>query len=220
MSPRHNEQMRGLSNLRISLPMLICYVLFVLIGVDVVLENTILREPNHVIGGFGAPFGGFIFFGVVGVFFICGLAGVVAVFFIRRTGWLFAVFGVVAMFTAVSTPYLILKYEPDVDFYPEMPEPSSLVGEWEDKSFWLALHEDGRFELKYKMGRGASGGSLVTGTWEIDRHILRLVDETGKQEVEWEFTKCQGHYFITYSIPENFDAWNGNLGLMRVTHRE
>ncbi len=180
-----------------------------------VLRETLLQPPNRVFGAIGAPFGGFILLGVLLAEFFFGLAGLLLARILKRIRLVFAILGIVIMASAVGYPVLILMYGNQEEDYFEVPEREFFVGSWSDDLGQLELRTDSTCYLSLMFGN--KGLREFCGTWDVDSRYLYLFDSACVESFEWEISKCNGLFFITYSHVGNPDTWDGNLGFWKVT---
>jgi len=111
---------------------------------------------------------------------------------------------------------LSFSFNAGVEFYPQVPNEQFVVGEWKSDQNRLELRADSTFEAEFNYTwLFGSRRDTHSGRWALDRHELHLIDQGAGWSDTWEVTFSDGHFFLTYSLKGNPDAWGGNLGLMR-----
>lgn len=124
--------------------------------------------------------------------------------------------GILSLLSSITFLPLAFNFNADYDFRPEISNPQFLVGKWIDKSNQLELYSDSTYFLTHDNRFLIWGDSKhCEGTWEFDDGNIYLYNLNHNWPSPWAVNTSDGYYFITYSIPDNFDAWTGNLDLMR-----
>jgi len=155
------------------------------------------------------------------LFFLSLLAGtgLLALITAYKLGRIFKVLYIAgSLIILYSASYLPLNFlfTTDVEFYPDNIDAHFLSGKWMNDYYQLELVSDSTYKLTYREGFLFWEDSLsITGIWRCDRHEIYFSNPYPYWTDPCEVTKSDGYYFITYSIPDNFDAWTGDLGLMR-----
>jgi hypothetical protein len=162
--------------------------------------------------------------GWIGYFFflsVVGSSGVVAIitaYLMRGVFRILYVAGTLAIISSLLYLPLSFRYNADFDLSPNIPDAQFLFGTWQDNAYHLELQPDSSYRLSYLGGFLWREDSVhVGGTWRFTENRLSLSDSLGNFSEPWLVTTSAGYYFITYSIPDNLDAWTGNLGLMRAS---
>lgn len=179
------------------------------------INDTVFRPPNKV-------FSMTDLIGWMGYLFFLSLlagTGLLALFTAFKMGRIFKVLyiaGSLIILYAASYLPLNFLFTTDVEFYPDNVDAQFLIGKWMNDDFQLDLFSDSTYTLTYQSHFLFWGDSLSSGgIWRQDRHRIYFSNPYPYWTNPCEVTKSDGYYFITYGIPENFDAWTGDLGLMR-----
>ena len=198
-----------------SLIPMVLYTVYILTLTQDILSRTVFRQPNLVFAGtdlIGA-IGYLVFLFTV---FVSGASAVLAAYFLRSVYRFLYIGGVLAMAYAVLLIPLTIVFTVDVEFHPAVPNDEFVMGTWLDEYYRLTLQEDHTYTLEQR--EGGEWNVIVTpdsGQWRRDGNDLWATNHPFHNKTNWEIYECDGYYFITYNIPGNFDAWSGNLGLMR-----
>ena len=180
------------------------------------ISATIFRSPNQVfamtdlIGWMGF----FIFLAIIGG---SGILAIVTAYFMRGVFQLLYVTGSLATLAAIAFFPLSFVFNANVDFNPKISDARTLEGQWMDENHSMKLLSDRTYVLTWHYYKDFpdSGIKVYEGTWSLSRNEIRLTNFPPDRPGPWDVRYSQGYYFITYDIPDNPDAWSGNLGLMR-----
>ena len=124
--------------------------------------------------------------------------------------------GALAIVSSISYLPLSLLCNAEVEFSPEISGQQVIVGNWKDDFYQLELKADSSYVLEYRVSSiFLDDSSHFEGNWRLDRNRIYFSNLDSQWANPWEIRKSDGLYFITYSIPDNADAWTGNLGLMK-----
>lgn len=196
------------------LPMtLYCFLVF--IAVSMVLDMSFLRDVNQVFPGTDliGMLGYFFFLGIV---FGSGILAVVTAYFLKGVFRILYLAGSLAIISAVTYIPLAIAFSPNYVLRPEIPEFSYFVGEWVDRYYMLNIDADSSYQLYTRK----SLTLLAQGKFQFDDDRIEFKIDSSEFQYPFRVVKSEGYYFIRYDIPENPDAWSGNLGLMRLVDWE
>ncbi len=208
---------KSLRDIRLFLPLVIVFCLINYGLATTFLNEVLLRKPNQVPGSLGAPFGGIIIFGILAIYFFTGLAGLIIGLIAQGRTWILALLGFTCMTGVIAYPILRVEVESKLNLDPEYVKRGSLVGEWRDHLYFLKLYENDRFELTANtINKLTRDASTTSGSWSVGGSMLYLIDENGQEAAAINITMLDSNYFLTYDLPEDFDTWDGYLGLMKV----
>jgi hypothetical protein len=186
------------------------YCLLAYLAIEIVVTETIFRPPNHVFPMTdGIGWIGYLFF--LSIVAGSGILAIVTAHYLHGYFRILYVAGAVAIVSAIFYLPLSFRFNADVNFQPDIPDATFIAGTWTDGGLTLDLMTDSTYQLDSWSVPGDHG------RWRLDRNLLYLTPDTGAvwQKRPWEVTASSGYFFITNTIPENFDAWSGDLGLMR-----
>ena len=194
---------------------MLVYSLFVIAFTWVVISGAVSRPPNHINSGTDliGMVGLMVFLGFIGA---TGILAIIVAYYVRGAFKIFFGSGALAILTAISYLPLSFVFNADVDLNPHVPDSQFLVGTWMDESYRLELHSDSSYILLTETYGLFNRDSLrYEGTWRLDGNLVHFSNPDPRWRNPWEVTASDRYYFITYSIPDNLDAWSGDLGLMR-----
>ena len=210
MKLRENPWIRAVGTIPLSV-----YTVLAFISVKFVISGTIFRPANRLL-----PMTDLI--GWLGyAVFLTGIAGsgIMAIWTAHYFRGIFKILylsGALAIVSSISYLPLSLQRNAEVEFSPEISGQQFIVGSWKDEFYQLELKADNSYILDYRVSSYfLNDSSHFDGNWSLDRNRIHFSNLDPKWANPWEIRKSDGHYFITYSIPDNADAWTGNLGLMR-----
>ncbi|MCP4567182.1 MAG: hypothetical protein GY841_06350, partial [FCB group bacterium] len=180
------------------------------------IADTVFRPPNKVFPGTDLiGWLGYMFF--LGIILFSGIAAMVTAYFMNGIYRLLYISGGLAVFFALAFFPLNFKYTANYESQCDIPEPQGITGEWKNDWYQLTLREDSTFNLTHCWGNWFTQDTCThyDGSWRFEKRNLYLTDPNRDFKMKCEIFRSQGYHFITYGIPENFDAWLGNLGMMR-----
>lgn len=179
------------------------------------IEITIFRPPNSVFPEMDmVDWVGLLF--LSSIVFLSGVCAIVTAHFMRGFFRVLYFAGFLGIVGPCAHLPLTFVFNADVDFYPEITDEQFLVGDWKCEDYLLELREDGSFSVTIDEAfLFEDEGREYSGNWSHDLNKLTLMDEDADWSAEWEVRESDGYYFITYSVPETSDAWDGDLGMMR-----
>lgn len=173
-----------------------------------VLSDTVFRPPNHVFPMTDMPgWIGYLFF--LGIIVVSGAFAIATAFLMGGVFRVLYVSGPIAIVAAMLYLPLSFTFNATVDFHPDIEDQSVMIGTWVTADDRLSLFGDSTYVLT------VDGGSQFRGTWRFDNGDLFLSHLQQDAVTAWPIFESGGYYFITHSIPANFDAWSGDLGFMR-----
>ncbi|MFH1686739.1 MAG: hypothetical protein ABIE70_04370 [bacterium] len=180
-----------------------------------VFMSTVFRPPNKIfpmtdlVGWLG-----YLFF--LGIYAAIGVAAILTGYLMRGHFRILYWVGGLAVLTALMFLPLSFAFPGHAETQVIVDDPMFLAGQWKDDYHQLELREDGSFALETD-GTWLFGGEVThhAGEWSLDRWDLSLRDSANGWFATWEISRSDTFYFITYTIPDNFDGWDGYLGLMR-----
>lgn len=191
------------------------YTFFSLALIHMLVGDTVLRPVNQVFAMTdGVGWLGFLFYlGFIGATGI--MAGATA-HYMRGVFKILYVAGAFAILYAVAFLPLSFVFNAEVDFRPDVPNSQFVEGRWKDVHVDLTLLPDSTYRLTYDHEHLDEETALgYEGRWSLERNKVHLSSVHPRWPSPWEVRASGGYHFITYSVPDNPDAWSGNLGLMR-----
>jgi len=192
------------------------YSYLAIMSVYIVATETIFR-PIHKVFSMTDMIGwiGYLFF--LSIIGCSGILAIMTAYYMKGVFKILYIAGAMAIISSVTYLPLSFIFGGDYELYPEVPNEEFLHGKWFNENTILELNPDNTFSIIYD-NRSIIGGDSTNyeGTWEYGKLNKIYFDGLNPDwRNPWEVTWGNGYYFITYSIPDNFDAWTGDLGLMR-----
>lgn len=191
------------------------YSVLSFISVKAVISNTVFR-PHNLVFPMTDLIGWFGYLAFLTSIAGSGILAIWTAYYFRGVFKILYLSGSLAILSSMAYLPLSFLYNADVDFNPEISGQQFIVGTWMDNHNQLQLRADSSYVLDYKIRSiFLNDSSHFEGKWTLDRNRIHFSNLDPRWANPWEIRRSDGFYFITYSIPDNHDAWTGNLGLMR-----
>ncbi|MFH2050504.1 MAG: hypothetical protein ABIJ12_13795 [bacterium] len=191
------------------------YSYLAIMSVYIVVSETFFR-PVHKIFPMTDGIGwlGYLFFlSIVGC---SGILAIITAYYMKGIFKVLYIAGAMAIISSAAYLPLSFIFCGEHDLYPEFSGEEFLCGKWINDSFALDLKEDNTYSITFYDSNPSGKDKLkYEGTWKLKHHEIFLDGLEPNWNQSWDLTWGNGYYFITYSISDNLDAWDGNLGLMR-----
>jgi hypothetical protein len=165
----------------------------------------------------GAPFGGFIFFGIMFIRFLIGIVTIAAAFFVYKYKSSFVIIGLLYIVYSIGYPCLLVIGNYELQHINGPLEKDLYIGIWKDNFYKLTLYADQNYKFEILHYRKSDAvDSSFTGKWRFEREDVILRRSSLRIDIKLYLLKYHDKYFLNYNLPSDLDAWNGYLGLMHI----